>query len=192
MTTDDKHHKLSVNDVTFISGNAHKAKYLELWLGRPIAHHKLDLVEVQSLDLKEVVTHKVTEAYQQLHRPVLVEDVALTFRAFGRLPGTLVKWFLNELDTEGLCRLLDGHQDRSATALIMYGLYDGETIHYFAGQVEGQIAARPQGDNGFGWNPIFIPNGSSKTYAEMTDGEVEQFSFRAQAIAKLRDYLAKA
>src|SRR5258708_3167713 len=114
-----------MKDLTFITGNADKAKYLELWLGLPMAHHKLDLVEIQSLDLKEVVTHKVTEAYLQLHQPVLVEDVSLTFHALGQLPGTLVKWFLNELDTDGLCRLVDGHKERSASAEIIYGLYDG-------------------------------------------------------------------
>jgi len=175
--------------VTFITGNANKAKYLEMWLGLPMAHQKLDLVEVQSLDLQEVVMHKATEAYRQLQRPVLVEDVALTFHAFGQLPGTLVKWFLQELDVDGLCHLLDGRDDRRATASIVYGLHDGQQIRYFEGHVDGTVAPQPRGDQGFGWNPIFIPSGSQKTYAEMTDEEVEQVSFRAKAIAKLRAHL---
>jgi XTP/dITP diphosphohydrolase len=180
-----------MKDLTFITGNAHKAKYLEMWLGLPIAHHKLDLVEIQSLDPKEVVTHKVTEAYRQLQRPVLVEDVSLTFHALGKLPGTLVKWFLEELDVDGLCRLLDGYDDRTATVSIIYGLCDGELIRYFEGRAEGRIAPQPRGDRGFGWNPVFIPDGWQKTYAEMSDEEMGRVSFRAKAIAKLRAHLTE-
>lgn len=173
----------------FITGNAGKAHQLELWLGRQLPHHKLDLVEIQSLDLKQVVTHKVMEAYRHLQQPVLVEDVSLTFHALGRLPGPLIKWFLEALDTDGLCRLLASYADRSATAEIIYGLYDGRQIHYFQGRVPGQVAERPRGTYGFGWNAIFIPEGSDKTYAELTDQEAEALSFRAQAIAKLREFL---
>jgi non-canonical purine NTP pyrophosphatase (RdgB/HAM1 family) len=181
-----------MRELTFITGNANKAKYLELWLGRPMKHHELDLIEIQSLDLQEVVMHKVTEAFRQLQRPVLVEDVALTFHGLGRLPGTLVKWFLEELGTEGLCELLGEQQDRSATAEIIYGLHDGQQIHYFHGHTDGRIVDQPRGTQGFGWNAVFVPAGSEKTYAEMTDDELEQYSFRAQAIAKLRTFLDEA
>jgi len=83
-----------VNDIEFITGNQHKADYLAKWLGMPINHQKVDLTEIQSLDLHEVVEHKVREAYRIIQKSVLVEDVSLTFHALGRLPGTLVKWFL--------------------------------------------------------------------------------------------------
>ena len=177
--------------LTFITGNAGKAHQLELWLGRGVPHHKLDLVEIQSLDLREVVTEKVQEAYRQLRQPVLIEDVALTFHALGHLPGTLIKWFLAELGAEGVCQLMDGYSDRSATAEIIYGLHDGAVVHYFHGRAPGRVAEQPRGRHGFGWNAVFIPEGSDKTYAEMTDQEVEAFSFRAQAIAKLRAFLDK-
>jgi len=178
-----------VNDIVFITGNQHKADYLAKWLGMPINHQKVDLTEIQSLDLHEVVEHKVREAYRIIQKPVLVEDVSLTFHALGRLPGTLVKWFLEELGNEGLCKLLNGYNDRSATASIMYGLFDGQTVRMFEAEVLGSIPDKPRGDLGFGWNAIFIPEGTHKTYAEMTDDELEPFSHRAKAIAKLKGFL---
>lgn len=175
-------------ELTFITGNQGKADQLSHWLGTPITHHKLDLDELQSLDLKAVVEHKVRQAYELLKQPVLVEDVAVTMTAMGRLPGTFIRWFLQELDNEGLCRLADGLAHREAVASICYGYFDGKKVHFFEAHVPGKIADKPRGE-AFGWNPVFIPKGSHKTYGEMTIEEAEPFSMRAQAIAKLRQFL---
>jgi inosine triphosphate pyrophosphatase len=131
-----------------------------------------------------------------MQRPVLVEDIALTFTAMGRLPGTFIKWFLEELELEGLCKLADRLEHRGARAEILYGLHDGKTIHYFYaamdGTMDGTIAPTPRGDYGFGWNAIFIPKGHTKTYAEYDDDEVRGVSHRARAIDKLRVFLQSA
>lgn len=178
-----------MDDLVFITGNQHKADYLAKWLDMPIRHHKLDLDELQSLDLRTVVEHKVRQAYDKLKQPVLVEDVALTFTDMGRLPGTLIKWFLEELGTEGLCNMANGLKDRRAVASICYALYDGEQLHFFENHISGVIAPAPRGDLGFGWNPVFQPDGSDKTYGEMTDDELRPFSVRAHAIDKLHNFL---
>jgi non-canonical purine NTP pyrophosphatase (RdgB/HAM1 family) len=180
---------MTTQDLIFVTSNADKIKYLELWLGHPIEHQSIDLPEIQSLSLEDVVTEKVQAAYEHLHQPVLVEDVALSFTALGKLPGTFIKWFLQELNTEGLCTLLDGYSDRAASAEIMYGLYDGSDIHYFSGLVSGTIASKPCGSFGFGWNSIFIPDGQNKTYAELSDSELKPYSHRARAIKKLIQFL---
>jgi inosine triphosphate pyrophosphatase len=180
-----------MKDLVFITGNQHKADYLAKWLGMPLPHRKLDLDEIQSLDLHAVVEHKARQAYAMVKQPVLVEDIALTFTAMGRLPGTLIRWFLEELGTDGLCRLADGLEHRGAESDIEYALYDGATMHFFAGKVTGTVAKTPRGSEGFGWNPVFIPEGSTKTFAEMTDDERKPYSHRAAAIAKLRAYLQK-
>jgi len=172
----------------FITGNQNKADYLAKWLELPIEHHKLDLDELQSLNLEAVVEHKVRQAYDLLQQPVLVEDVALTFTAMGRLPGTFIKWFLEELDQEGLCKLADGLEHRGAETRIIYAMYDGKELHMFEGKALGEIADRPRGTNGFGWNPVFIPEGESRTYAEIPPHEV-RYNSRAQAIAKLKKHL---
>lgn len=184
-----------MKDFIFITGNQHKADYLAKWLEMPIEHQKVDLEEIQSLDLKTVIEDKARRAYAIVKRPVLVEDVALTFSALGRLPGTMVKWFLEEIGTEGLCKLLEAYSDRRATASIMYGLFDGKELHTFEAHVPGTVPDKPRSlealewKTSLSWNSVFIPDGATKTYAEMTDEEVKPFSHRASAVAKLKQYL---
>lgn len=186
-----------MKDLIFITGNQAKADYLAKWLGHPVSHQKIDLPEIQSLDAREVIEHKAREAYKITQKPVLVEDVSLSFNAFGgKLPGTYIKWFLTEVGNEGLIKMLHEFSDRTATAAIMYGLFDGTTMHIFDGLTEGVIAPEPRtaegGDGwhgGLSWNSIFIPNGSDKTYGQMTDDELKPFSHRAKAIAKLATFL---
>lgn len=179
----------------FITGNQAKADYLAKWLGHPIEHQKCDVDELQSLDLRDVVEHKARGAYEKIGKCVLVEDVALTFHAWGRLPGTLIKWHLEELGTEKLAHMMHNETDRRATAAIAYGLYDGHKMHVFEGAVEGTIADQPMSSEHDGWkytaswNSIFIPDGYAKTYAQMTDQELQQCSHRYQAIVKLREFL---
>lgn len=185
-----------MKELVFITGNQAKADYLAKWLGHEVPHQKLDLDEIQSLNPMEVIDHKARQAYELVGRPVLVEDVSLSFNALGgKLPGTLIKWFLEEIGNKGLIALLEGFNDRTATAGIVYGLFDGKELNVFEGEKQGRIVTElPQvaGDGwrgGKSWNACFVPDGANKTYAEMTDEELLPFSHRAQAIAKLRDYL---
>ena len=175
--------------ITFITGNPGKVSLLRQYLDFPVVHTSIDLVEVQSLDLATIVEHKVKEAYRQVGGPVLVEDTSLRFYALGKLPGPLIKWFLTELGTDGLCRLLDNHADRSAVAEVLFGLYDGRSFQTFSGAVEGAIALMPRGSRGFGWDAIFVPAGFAKTWADMTDEEANASSMRMIALRKLEAYL---
>lgn len=181
-----------MSDIVFITGNQHKADYLAKWLGIPIDHRKLDLDEIQSLDLRVVVEDKARRAYQLTGKTVLVEDVSLSFDAFGRLPGTLVKWFIQEIGTEGLCRLLDNKPTRTATAAICFCLFDGTTPHFFESSMRGSIASDPRGSNGFGWDEIFITDGMYKTRAELDDDEQQRTSMRREAHDQLRAFLTQS
>jgi len=142
-----------------------------------------------------VVEHKARGAYALVKKPVLVEDVSLTFHALGRLPGPLAKFFLEELKPAGLCKILEPFSDRSATASIMYGYYDGHELHTFEAHVPGTIAPEPRTSDVSGWNTsnswnsVFIPDGHTKTYGQMSDEELKPISHRAKAIAKLREFL---
>ncbi len=80
-----------MQSVTFITGNQSKADYLAKYLGHPVEHVKLDLDEIQSLDLKVIVEHKVRQAYMKIKTPVLVEDVGLYCEALGGLPGPFMR-----------------------------------------------------------------------------------------------------
>jgi non-canonical purine NTP pyrophosphatase (RdgB/HAM1 family) len=175
--------------LTFITGNAGKAKYLADYFHLPVDHVKLDLKEIQSLDLKEVVEDKARRAYEIVKSPVLVEDVSLVFNGLKSLPGPLIKWFLDTLGNEGLCRLLDGYEDRSAFAEVQFALCDENGVHTFSGSIEGSVAEAPRGEMGFGWDPVFIPKGYDKTWAEMTDDEKHETSMRKIALEKLSEFL---
>src|SRR3989344_1261418 len=155
-----------MKQVTFITGNQNKADYLARFLGFPVEHQKLDLDELQSLDLKEIVEHKVKQAFEQIRKPVIVEDVSLEFSALGRLPGTFIRFFVDEMPFETICSLLDG-KDRKAIARCVFGYYDGEYLELFEGSMIGKIAEVPAGKNGFGWDRLFIPEGYTMTRAEM-------------------------
>jgi non-canonical purine NTP pyrophosphatase (RdgB/HAM1 family) len=178
-----------MQNITFITGNAAKAEQLARHLEHPVAHKKLDLPEIQSLDLHEIIEHKTREAFKQVGGVVLVEDTSLTFKAFGKLPGPLIKWFLTELNNEGLCKILNPYEDRTALAEVCFGLYDGSELKIFEGQTEGTIADMPRGERGFGWDPIFIPKGCGKTWGEMDTDEQKNTSMRRIALQKLEVYL---
>lgn len=157
----------------------------------PLAHRTVDLAEIQSLDLREVTQTKARQAYKIVKQPVLVEDVSLSFEVFGRLPGTFIKWYIAELGNEKICRLLDGQNNRKATATICYCLYDGEQMHCFEASMHGEIADHPRGENGFGWDEIFISDGMSKTRAELADDEQAATSMRQSVYTELRQFLTK-
>jgi non-canonical purine NTP pyrophosphatase (RdgB/HAM1 family) len=181
-----------MKDFTLITGNPHKVEYLEKWLGLPVRHQSIDLPEIQSLDATEIITAKAEAAYTLVKEPVVVEDVTLTFTAMGRLPGPFIKWFLEDIGPAGLADIARGLPHRQAIAGILYAYYDGTDMQVFEATTEGTVADAPRGVNSFGargWNPIFIPDGSTKTFAEMSDDEVRPFSQRAKAIEKLRAFL---
>ncbi|QBD77385.1 non-canonical purine NTP pyrophosphatase [Ktedonosporobacter rubrisoli] len=178
-----------ISSLIYITSNPGKARQISQYLDFPVEHRNIELIEVQSLDLATIIKHKAREAYKHVLSPVLVEDTSLQFLAMGKLPGPLVKWFLAELGTDGLCRLLNGSEERAARAAAQFGLYDGQSFRTFTGEREGYIAYEPRGNHGFGWDPIFIPAGYDRTWGEMTDEERRETSMRALALEKLDAYL---
>lgn len=181
-----------IKEVTFITGNPKKVTEFKKYLPVKLAHKKLDLTEIQSLDLDEIVEHKAKEAYRLVKRPVLVEDVSLEFFALGKLPGPFIKWFLNEVGNQGLCKILDNFKSRQAVVKVAYALYDGRKLKIFRGEVKGSVAKTVmKGDWKFGFNQIFIPNYHKKSWSQMDEKEQEKTSFRLIALKKLHNYLEK-
>lgn len=176
--------------ITFITGNQSKADYLAKYLGYPVNHHKIDLDEIQSLDLREIVEHKVRQAYATIGAPVIVEDVALEFSALGRLPGTFIKFFVDEVPFENICRMLDG-MDRKAVARCVFGYFDGVELVFFESQLEGRIAEHPAGSNGYGWDQIFIPEGYDVTRASLSEADDKKTYLQIKPFARLKQYLDK-
>ncbi len=175
----------------FITGNQHKADYLAAMLGVSLEHQKLELDEIQSVSLDEIVTHKVKQAFNIIQKPVLVEDVSLGFTALAGLPGPFIKFFVDAPDGLGLlCRMLDGFNDRSAVASCVFGYYDGKKLELFSGVLDGSIALNPRGENGFGWDKIFEPSGyNARTRAELTEKEDQETYTIIKPFAQLREFL---
>jgi len=173
--------------VTFITGNQHKADQLALYLGFPVDHVKLDLDEIQSLDLREIIEHKVRHAYEKIHTSVLVEDVSLEFEALGGLPGPFIRFFVDAVPLETMCRMIDG-QTRKAVARCAYGYYNGTTVQIFEGELEGEIAETPAGKSGYGWDALFIPSGYHMTRAEMSKKDYKKTYLQLKPLASLTSF----
>lgn len=176
-------------NVTFITGNQNKADYLSKYLGYPVDYIKLDLDEIQSIDLNEIVEHKVRQAYDLIQKPVIVEDVALEFSALGGLPGPFIKFFVEKVPSEVICSMISTGLTRKATAKCVFGYFDGEELKLFEGSMDGKITKEPSGNNGFGWDKIFIPEGYKVTRASLNKKDDQKTYLKIKPFAKLKSYL---
>ena len=175
--------------LTFITGNSSKAMQMSRYLGIPVEHHKLELAEIQSLDLTEVVEHKLREAYSIVKSPVLVDDVSLVISAMGRLPGTLIKYFELEIKYEGICDMVSHFTDKRARGEVGIGFYDGKEMKVCIGIIKGTISDKPRGNDGFGWDVLFIPDGYTQTRGEMNRAHYDKTNTRRFALTELEKYL---
>ncbi len=174
--------------LTFITGNQHKADYLARYLAMPVAHVKVDLDEIQSLNLHEIVEHKVKQAYARLGTPVIVEDVSLEFSALGGLPGPFIRFFLEQMDERELCNLVKG-KSREATARCVFGYCDGTTLKLIEGSMKGTITENPSGDGGYGWDRIFISEGYETPRACLSEVEYEKTYTTIKPFPALKNFL---
>jgi len=166
--------------LVFVTSRPEKAREAER-LGFEIDRLHLELPEPQALDPSEIVEEKARNAYAILSRPVLVEDSGLAIHAWGGFPGALVKWVEKSAGVPAIARMLDGFSDRSATALCAIGYCDGGEVVTARGETTGSIADAPRGNGGFGWDVLFLPEGSDRTFAEMSPEEKDAISHRRRA-----------
>jgi len=176
-------------NVTFITGNQNKADYLSKYLGHPVDHVKFNLDEIQSTDLNEIVEHKVRQAYELLEKPVIVEDVSLEFVALNGLPGPFIKFFVEKVPLEVICSMIANGLSRKATARCVFGYFDGKELKLFEGHLDGKISEKPSGDNGYGWDKIFIPEGYKVTRASLNEEDDQKTYLKIKPFAELKTYL---
>jgi non-canonical purine NTP pyrophosphatase (RdgB/HAM1 family) len=175
--------------LVFVTSRAEKAREAER-MGFPVERLDLDLPEPQALDPSEIVEAKARTAYRALSRPVLVEDSGLAVRAWGGFPGALVKWLETSAGVAALARMLDAFPDRGATAICAIAYCDGAEVLTARGETRGSIAAAPRGGSGFGWDVLFVPEGSDRTFAEMSAAEKDSISHRRKAWDALAQKMA--
>lgn len=179
--------------ITFVTGNEFKVKEAKKILDIDLDVSKIDLSEIQEMDLEKVALHKLNQAAALLKKPVLIDDVSFEVHAWNSFPGPLIKWILKAGDGPALLlKLLEGEKNRKATARLAIGFYDGKKPHLFFGEVTGTISHAIKGDNGFGWDRVFIPDGYHETFSEMPPELKNSISHRARALAKLHDFLKES
>lgn len=177
-------------EALFVTSNHNKAREAAEILGVRLRTVALDLPEMQDLDVARVAAVKAASAREALEdpdSPILVEDSGLVVGAWNGLPGALTKWFLTSVGNEGLLKMLAGEDDRSARAVCAVAIsFADSPVHVFVGEVEGSIAPEPRGAEDFGWDPIFVPGGYTRTYAELGPRKHE-VSHRARALRAARE-----
>jgi XTP/dITP diphosphohydrolase len=185
----------NVIQAIFVTTNEHKRREVQQILGVALGRADLDLPEIQAIDPAEVAAEKVRAAREALGNtdlPVLVEDSGLMVDAWGGFPGALTKWVMQSVGNEGLLRMLDPGENRSARAVCVVALAEADgKVQTFRGEVRGTVAESPRGDGGFGYDPVFVPGWSSMTYAEMGGGKNTD-SHRARAFRAVREWLERA
>lgn len=174
--------------IYFLTGNKNKFEEVKAILGE-VEQLDIDLPEIQEIDAKEIIKAKLLEALNHKQGEFLVEDTSLYFDCLHGLPGPLIKWFLKTIGNEGLFNIADKLENLTAEAKTIVGFAKShDEIYFFEGSIKGQIVS-PRGDNGFGWDKIFEPDGFSKTFAEMSLEEKNEVSMRRIALNKLKEFL---
>lgn len=179
---------MKISDITVITSNRDKLAEINKILGTNHKVSTLDIPEIQSLNLDQVITAKAKEAYAKIKKPVLVEDISLEIKTLKGLPGPFIKFFLHTLGTEGTVALVKGKKtDTKVTAAI--AIFDGKNLRIFKGKVTGTLSRKNRGERGFGFDKVFIPRGYTKTYAQMPSKLKNKISHRAKALMKAKKYL---
>ncbi len=145
--------------------------------------------EIQTDRLEKVVRFAATVLDDQIRGDYLIDDSGLFIEALGGFPGVYSSYIYKRLGCAGVLKLLAGARTRSATFETVFLLRKGVDHEVFHGDCHGTIADRERGKAGFGFDPIFIPDGATKTFAEMSVTEKNAFSHRAHAVDALAAYL---
>lgn len=176
---------ISQNTLQIATTNPHKLKeFKRLMPGYEIVGIKLDVEEVQSLDPQKVAAEKAKLAWKENgYNPILVEDSSLDIAGLNKRPGTLVSFFMNDPQMrKEIAEVWLKGKDRRVTARAILAIYDGKEAHLFEGVTKGTIAETPKGDSSFGFDDIFIPDGYTKTFGEMTSAQKDNLSHRTKAV----------
>lgn len=173
-----------------ITGNPNKLRELQDILPESLGleARQVELDEIQSLDLREIVEHKLRQAYAAVQSPVVVEDVSAELEKLNGLPGPFIKFFNQRLGNDALYQL--GGEGARAKITCSMGYFDGVGSVIVDGVVEGSIT-KPRVSNGFGFDSVFVPDGYSQTYAELGSEVKNEISHRAIAAKSLAKRLTQ-
>lgn len=152
-------------------------------------------IEESAEDLEGNARIKAEHVFHEHGYPAFADDTGLEVKALDGRPGVYSARyagsnpsFLDNIDK--LLKEMEGVKDRKARFRTIIFLRTTEDERIFEGTVMGRIAESPQGRQGFGYDPVFIPEGEERTFAEMEAAEKERISHRGEAMRALGEYLA--
>ncbi len=189
-------------ELIFASGNQHKIGELRKILPGHIQllslidlQHPEDLEESQST-FEGNARQKAEFIYRKFEKNCFADDSGLEVETLNGAPGIYSARYAGDEKNDAnnvkkLRQTLAGETNRKANFRTVICLILNGEVFIFEGVVYGQIAPKPKGNSGFGYDPIFIPDGYAKTFAEMTSEEKNRISHRALAVGKLVDFLTK-
>lgn len=176
-------------NILLITSNSDKIADAKRVLGQKIDHIKLDLDELQELNVEKIAEHKVKQAFNQVQKPLVTWDQSVFIHCLNEFPGPLIKWFWQQVTLEKICEIAQLYNDRGIKAQTLLTFFDGKKLKHFYGTVHGNIPEKPRGNGGFGWDPIFIPDGSNLTYSEMNPKDSLFHAFNTKPFIQLKKFL---
>jgi len=188
--------KLKGKVAFFATNNIHKFEEARRLLAEydiALGMLRAKAVEIQSESLSDIAEASAVDACKRCHLPLFVEDAGLFIDALKGFPGPYAAYVYKTIGNAGLLKLMENVQNRKAKFHSSIAYCDGDSgeVRCFEGEVAGEIAAKERkksGDSAFGFDPIFQPEGSRKTFAEMAMEEKNAFSHRAEAARKFAEW----
>ncbi len=172
--------------------NPHKLKEIEVIAqeyGFKVSSIGARKLEIQADNLLDIALF-AAKSLPLTDAPVIVEDAGLFIKSLNGFPGPYSSYIFRTIGVNGILKLLENIEDREAyfESVIALKLPSGD-VKVFSSRVHGKIAYESRGERGFGFDPIFIPTGSNKTFGEMSLEEKNLYSHRAKAVKKVLRWL---
>jgi XTP/dITP diphosphohydrolase len=189
-------------EIIFASNNLNKIREINNLFGNSFTLLSLadinmnEEIPENEITLEGNATHKARHIYKAAGMNVFADDTGLEVEALDGRPGVHSARFAGEnkdsdSNIEKLLSLLENKTNRNARFRTVIALiFDGKE-YLFEGIVEGTIIKEKRGKQGFGYDPVFIPEGKSVTFAEMDLDEKNRISHRARAFEKLKHFLCR-
>ena len=177
------------SELFFVSSNENKFQETERILsnfGMQINFFKTTLEEIQSNNLNDIAEQKAINAYEIVKKPIIIEDDGLFINALNGFPGPYSSYVYDTIGNKGIMNLLENFQVRDAkfVSIIAYCDDDSE-VKLFESSIPGKISSIIE-KGGWGYDPIFIPDGESTTYANVSDKD--KFSHRSASLTKFSNW----
>lgn len=179
--------------VRFVSQNPHKVREATSILAAAdveVIPVELPIYELQIENTERLVKDKVMKAFEEVGRPLFVEHTGLYIKQLNGFPGGLTQIFWDKLKANKFAELFGAAEDPAVIAKTVIGYTDALRIYMFEGKVDGRISKVPRGPRSFQWDCIFIPEGYSKTFAQLGPKKNE-ISMRRIALSEFANFLKK-